>query len=277
MTDDCGLLNLASCIPQKLFEFISSIVMSPLQILLNFVKTYLIQPVDISGFGYIWAVIIYILSMFYGLLLVYSGVNFIISGYDVVKREKAKEWFRNIIIMIVLVQMSYFIYAIFIDINSYLTSGIVNMISPTFFNLTTDSIVDLGLQMILGFLFMLTLVGTVLLLVLRYIVVAVGIVILPIGIFFYFIPPLREYGQMIINVLATFMFVPFFDALILLAISILSGGQSFSNFNIGLMIAGFSIINFLMFYLMVFSAIKAIVRKAEQIATPFIKIASLFA
>lgn len=277
MTDDCGLLNLASCIPQKLFEFISSIVMSPLQVLLNFVKTYLIQPVDISGFGYIWAVIIYILSMFYGLLLVYSGVNFIISGYNVVKREKAKEWFRNIIIMIVLVQMSYFVYAIFIDINSYLTSGIVNMISPTFFNLTTDSIVDLGLQMLLGFLFMITLVGTVLLLVLRYIVVAVGVVVIPIGIFFYFIPPLREYGKMIINVLATFMFVPFFDALILLAISILSGGSSFSNFNIGLMIAGFSIINFLMFYLMIFSAIKSIVNKTEQIAMPFIKIASLFA
>jgi hypothetical protein len=277
MTDDCGLLNLASCIPQKFFEFISSLVTAPLQVLLDFVKNYLVLPVDLSGFGHIWAVIIYILSMFYGLLLLYSGVNFIISGYDMVKREKAKEWFRNIIIMIVLVQMSYFIYATVIDINSLLTSGIVNMISPTFFNLTTDSMTGLGLQLLLGFFFMITALITTLLLVLRYIVVAVGVVLIPIAIFLYFVPPLREYGRMMLNVLATIIFVPFFDALILLAVSIISSNPSFSNFNIGLMIAGFSIINLFMFYIMIFSAIKSIIRKGEEIALPFVKIASLFA
>jgi hypothetical protein len=277
MTDDCGLLNLASCIPQKFFEFISSLVTAPLQVLLDFVKNYLVLPVDLSGFGHIWAIIIYILSMFYGLLLLYSGVNFIISGYDVVKREKAKEWFRNIIIMIVLVQMSYFIYATVIDINSLLTSGIVNMINPTFFNLTTDSMTGLGLQLLLGFFFMITALVTTLLLVLRYIVVAVGVVLIPIAIFLYFIPPLREYGRMMLNILATIIFVPFFDALILLAVSIISGNPSFSNFNIGLMIAGFSIINFFMFYIMIFSAIKSIIKKGEEIALPFVKIASLFA
>lgn len=277
MTDDCGLLNLASCIPQKFFEFISSLVTAPLQVLLDLIKNYLVLPVDISGFGHIWAIIIYILSMFYGLLLLYSGVNFIISGYDVIKREKAKEWFRNIIIMIVLVQMSYFIYATVIDVNSLLTSGIVNMISPTFFNLTTDSLAGLGLQLLLGMFFMITSLITALLLVLRYIVVAVGVVLIPIAIFLYFVPPLREYGRMMINILATIIFVPFFDALILLAVSIISSNPSFSNFNIGLMIAGFSLINMYMFYIMIFSAIKSILHKGEQIAMPFVKIASLFA
>lgn len=277
MTDDCGLLNLASCIPQKFFEFISSLVTAPLQVLLDLIKNYLVLPVDISGFGHIWAIIIYILSMFYGLLLLYSGVNFIISGYDVIKREKAKEWFRNIIIMIVLVQMSYFIYATVIDVNSLLTSGIVNMISPTFFNLTTDSLAGLGLQLLLGFLFMITALTTALLLALRYIVVAVGVVLIPIAIFLYFVPPLREYGRMMINILATIIFVPFFDALILLAVSIISNNPAFSNFNIGLMIAGFGLINMYMFYIMIFSAIKSIISKGEQIAMPFVKIASLFA
>ena len=277
MTDECGLLNLASCIPQKLYDFILGVINAPIQPLLDFTKSLLTEPVNLSIFGSLWVIIIYILSMFYGLLLLYTGFNFIISGYDIVKREKAKEWFRNILIMIVLVQMSYFIYATFIDLNSLMTSGIVNMIDSKFFLLTADNIVNLGLELFLGFFYMLTLIFTVLLLTLRYVVVAIGVVLIPVGVFLYFIPPIKEYGRLIINTLAVIMFVTFFDSLILLAGAKIVQIPLFENFKIVVMITCFSIVNFLMFYIMIFSAIKSAVKTADSISSPFISIAKYFA
>ncbi|VVB79040.1 Uncharacterised protein [uncultured archaeon] len=276
MTDECGLLNLASCIPQKLYDFFLGIVNAPIQPLLDFTKSLLTEPVNLSLFGSIWAIIIYILSMFYGLLLLYTGFNFIISGYDVVKRERAKEWFRNILIMIVLVQMSYFIYATFIDMNSLMTYGVVNMIDSKFFLLTADNIVNLGLELFLGIFYMLTLIFTVLLLTLRYVVVAIGVVLIPVGIFLYFIPPIKEYGKLIINTLAVIMFITFFDSLILLAGAKIVQIPLFENFKIVVMITCFSIVNFLMFYIMIFSAIKSAVKTADSVISPFASIAKYF-
>jgi hypothetical protein len=107
---ECGLLNLATCLPQKFFEYVESILNAPLQPLLNLAKDLLSAQVSIELFSGLWAIMVYVLSMFYALLLIYSGFTFIISGYDVYKRENAKEWLKNIVVMIILVQASFFIY-----------------------------------------------------------------------------------------------------------------------------------------------------------------------
>jgi hypothetical protein len=277
MTDDCGLLNLATCIPQKFFDFIIGILNAPIQPLLDATKSLLTEPVNLSAFGSIWAIIIYILSMFYGLLLLYAGLNFMISGYDVAKREKAKMWFRNILIMIVLVQMSYFIYATFIDISSLMTSGIVNMIDQKFFLLTADNVVNIGLEIFFGLMYVITLLFTVLFLTLRYVIIAIGVVMIPIGIFLYFIPPLNSYGKLIVNFLGICIFVTFFDSLILLAGAKIIELPIFDNIKILVMITCFSIANFLMFYLMLFSALKSAFKTGEGIATTVASVAKYFA
>jgi len=276
MADECGLLNLATCIPQKLFDFIISVINAPIQPLLDLTKSLLTEPVNLSIFGSIWAIIMYILSMFYGLLLLYAGFNFIISGYDVIKRDKAKTWFRNIIIMIVLVQMSYFIYSTFIDINSLITSGIVNMVDSRFFLLTADNIINIGLELFLGLIYVITLLFSVLLLTLRYIFVAVGVILIPIGIFLYFIPPLNSYGKLIINFLGICIFITFFDSLILLAGSKIVEIPLFENFKILVMIACFSIVNFLMFYFVIFSALKSAFKTGENVAGNIASVAKYF-
>ena len=277
MSEECGLLNLATCIPEKLYDYFLNIINAPIQPLLTFVKSLLTEPVNISLFGSIWAIIIYILSMFYGLLLLYSGFNFMISGYDAVKREKAKEWFRNIFIMMIMIQMSYFIYSIVIDMNSLMTSGIINLTDEKFFLLTADNLINLGLQFFLGIFYVLTLIFSVIFLALRYIIVAIGIVFLPIGIFFYFIPPLNSYGRLIVNFLGICIFVTFFDSLILLAGSKLVELSIFANFKIVVMISVFSIANFLMFYLMFFSALKSAFKTGESIAGTVASVAKYFA
>lgn len=277
MSDECGLLNLATCIPQKFFEFIMGIFNAPIQPLLNFTKSLLTEPVNLSLFGQIWAIIMYILSLFYGLLLLYAGFNFMISGHDIIKREKAKEWLRNILIMIVLIQMSYFIYSVFIDISSLLTTAIVNMVNAKFFLLTADNIVNLGLELLFGILYVLTLLFTVILLTLRYVTVAIGVVFIPFGIFLYFIPPLNSYGRLIINFLGISIFVTFFDSLILLIGSKIVEIALFENFKVLVMITCFSIVNWLMFYLLFFSAIKSAFKSGEKVAVTVGSVAKYFA
>jgi len=280
MTDECGLLNLATCIPQKIYDFILNVINAPIQPLLNFTKSLLTEPVSLSTFSSIWAIMIYILSLFYGLLILYSGFNFMVSGYDVAKREKAKEWFKNILIMIILVQASYFIYSTIIDMNSLLTSGIINMVDPQFFMLTADNIVNIGLQFFFGTLYVLTLIFTSLFLAFRYMFVAVGVVFVPIGIFLYFIPPLQGYGKLILNFLGICIFITFFDSIIFLAGAKLVEIPLFANFKILVMVSIFTATNLLMFYLMFFSAIKSALNTGKEVYgnVAFVtKIAALFA
>ncbi len=256
-TEDCGLLNLATCIPQKIFDFLIYLLNAPLAPLLTLVQSLLTEPVDISLFGSIWAIMIYVLSLFYGFLMLYSGFNFMFSGHDAVRREKAKEWFRNTIIMSVLIQASYFLYSLVIDISSLVTNGTMNLISQTFFQLTIDNIVNVGLQFFFALFYVLVLVLSAFILTIRYLIVAFGVALLPFGIFFYFIPPLKSYGKLILNFLGVCIFVTFFDAVIFLVSSRLLTIPLFANMKILVMISAFSIANLLMLYLMFFSIIKS--------------------
>ncbi|MFA5856895.1 MAG: hypothetical protein WC867_06030 [Candidatus Pacearchaeota archaeon] len=264
--EECGLLNISTCLPQKLFEFFINILNAPIQPLLSLTKSLLTEPIKLELFVSLWAIIIYIISIFYGLLMLYSGFNFIISGYDAEKRNKAKEWFKNIFIMIVLVQASYFLYSVVIDLNSLLTAGIVNLIDPNFFLITADNITNIGLQFFFGLSYVVVLIFTVLFLTFRYIIVAAGIIFLPLGIFLYFIPPVNNYGRLIINFLGISIFVTFFDSIILLVCSRLIDIDIFQNFKILVMIAAFLIVNFIMFYFMIFSAMKSAIKTGEKTA-----------
>ena len=261
--EECGLLNLGSCIPQKIYDFFINLINAPIKPLLNFIKSLLTEPVELGLFVSLWAIMLYIISLFYGILMLYSGFNFMISGYDSIKRAHAKEWFKNIFVMIVLVQASYFLYALTVDVSSLLTSGVVNLIDPNFFLLTADNIVNIGLEFLFGILYALILLISVLFLTLRYVIVAVGVVIAPVGIFLYFVPPTRSYGKLILNFLAVAIFITFLDSIIFLVCSKLVEITLFASFKILIMITAFAVVDFLMFYLMLFSALKSAFNTGE--------------
>jgi len=276
MVEECGLLNLASCIPLKLYDFFIGILNAPIQPLLDFLKSLLTEPVKLSLFSPLWAIMIYVISLFYGILMLYSGFNFMISGHDAIKRVKAKQWFLNIFLMIVLVQASYFLYALVLDIESLLTAGIINFVDPYFFKITADNIINIGLQFLCIIFYVFTLFLTVIFLTLRYIIVAVGVVFIPIGIFLYFIPPLNSYGKLILNFLGVCIFITFFDSLIFLVCSKLIEIPLFENFKILIMISALGMANLLMLYLMFFSAIKSAVKTAENTAGTVMAVAKYF-
>jgi hypothetical protein len=273
---ECGLLNLASCIPEKLYDFVISILNAPLQPLLELIKSLLTEPVNTQLLAPLWAIILYVLSTFYGLLLLYAGMNFIVSGHDEVKRAKSKEWFQNIFLMIVFTQTSFLLYSWILDISSFMTAGMINLVDPDFFLLTADNIINIGLQFFFSFMYATTLLFTAFILMIRYLMIAIGVVFFPIGIFLYFIPPVQEYGKMILNYFGVCIFMGFFDSIIFLVCSQLITIPFLEGMKILVMIAGFSIANMLMFHMIIFSLIKSAFNKTESFAKPIIKIAKYF-
>src|SRR3989344_3087959 len=254
---ECGLTNLAVCLPEKFFEFIVSLLNAPIQPLLNFTQSLLTEPVNINTFQPLWAIIISMISLFYGLFFLFAGFNLMVSGYDSAKRENAKTWLRNVVLMILCVQASFIIYDLLIEFSGLLTQGVLNLIDPKFFLLTVDNVVNFGLQIALLVPYIVVLLLTILLLGLRYLFVMVGVVLFPLGIFLYFIPPTQSYGKLILNLLLVTIFVPFFDGIILFGASALLGIAIFANFKIVVAIVAFLSVSLLMVLLIIFAILKA--------------------
>ena len=254
---ECGLTNLAVCLPEKFFEFIISLLNTTIQPLLKLIQTLLTEPANVNTFLPLWAVIVYIISMFYGLFFMFAGFNLMISGYDSAKREKAKYWLRNVVLMIIFVQASFLIYSLVLELSSLMTAGVINIIDQNFFLLTLDNGLNIGLQLSLLVPYIIVLITTIILLGLRYLFAVVGVVFFPFAMFFYFIPPLQSYGKLITNLLLVVIFVPFFDAVLLFGASALLNISVFAGFKIILTIVAFTAVNLLMIVLMIFAIIKA--------------------
>jgi hypothetical protein len=246
--DSCSITNLGDCLPESFFNYFLDSINAPLEFILGFIEDLLAEPVDPSVFGEIWAIVIYIISMFYGLLLVYSGFNFILSGYDSAKREKAKSWLKNVLIMILLVQASYLIYVLILDVNSALTTSVFNLIDADFFVFTMDSVSEVASEIVFGFTYLAILLITVIILIIRYLIVSFGVALFPIGIFFYFIEPLKGFGKSILNFLFINIFMSFFASLIFLISSKLLETVIFSDMKMGLMMASFTLVNIMLIY-----------------------------
>lgn len=220
-----------------------NILNAPIQPFLELTLNLLSEPINLTLFFSMWVIIVYVISMFYGLMLVASGFNFIISGYDVVKRENAKQWLRNIVIMIILIQASFFIYELAIELSSIITSAVLTLVDPDFFLISVDDIGDIGLAIVFALIYVLVLIVTALILVIRYAFVAIGVVLLPLAIFFYFLPPLKQYGSLILNFLGIAIFITFFDVILLAGFSKLVDLAIFGGMQILVLISAFMIIN----------------------------------
>lgn len=256
--DECGLSNLASCIPQKIFEFMLDIFNAPLEPLLSMIRTFMENPPSIELFIGIWAIVVYCISIFYGFLFMYAGFQFLFSGHNVIKREMAKEWLKNTVIMIVLIQASFYLYGLILELSSVMTSAVLSLVNEQFFLLTADNFINIGLEFLLVIFYVIILLVTVLCLILRYIMVALGVILAPIGIFCYFIPPIKGYGKLIINILGVNIFITFIASIIILACSMLINIEIFENIKIMVMIICFLIID-LMF---IIATIHAIIKSA---------------
>jgi len=263
--DGCSLSNLGSCLVDAISSFISKILNAPLQPLVTFNKFLLSEPVKVDLFYSLWALMLYAISIFYGLLFLYAGFNFIISGHDVLRRETAKTWFRNLLIMIIVVQASYLLYQVILEIASGLTAGVLGLINPDFFLLTFDNAVNIFLEIILLIPYILVLLLTAVILLIRYAIVASGVALFPIGLFLYFIEPLRAWGRALLSFLGVNIFVTFFASIALLIFSKLTDIGAFGYFKIILMISAFLVVDFLFVYFLFFGIVRAAIRTTTSV------------
>ena len=255
--EECGITNLASCIPEKFFNFLVNLLNAPLQPLLNLIYILLTEPVNISIFSELWSIIIYMLSLFYGLLLLVVGFRFLVSGHSPEQREKAKSHLMNILIMIIFVQMSYFLYSLVLEMMSSMTIVIFDLIPNDFFLLTVDNLANVGLEITFLIPYLLTITTTLIILTIRYACVSAGVIFFAIGIFFYFIEYLNQYGKLILNGLFTLITLPFFYSIIFQTSSKLLDIPIFENFKILVMIGAFSLVILSTLFLLLFVIIKS--------------------
>jgi hypothetical protein len=265
----CGITNLGSCLVENFFEFLIYLLNLPIKALLAMINNLMIEPVNIDIFASTWSIIIYILSLFYGILLLIAGFRFIISGHSPEQRDKAKRSLANTILMMIFVQISYFLYALILKLVASMTKVVYKIIPKSFFLVTSTDFSNIGLEltMLIPYLIILTL--TVILLALRYICVSIGVVLFAIGLFLYFIEPLQSYGKLILNYLGVLVSLPFFYAIILLASSKFLELEIFSDFKILVMIGGFTLVNLVTILLALFVIFKA----ANAVSGPISQVA----
>ncbi|MBI5066141.1 hypothetical protein HZA97_07945 [Candidatus Woesearchaeota archaeon] len=266
------LTDAITAIPEMLLDLFLDIINAPIRPLLSFIKTLLGEPPSTSIFKSIWSIVVYIFSFCFSLILVFCGFSFILSGHDVEKREKAKDWLKNTLILIILLPASYFIYELILQFSAGLTNFVLNIIRPEFFLITSNNLGDIFLSLALSIPYLIVLLLTGIVLVIRYALISAGVIFFPIGIFFYFISPLKSYGSFIINFLMINIFIGFINALFLLAFSKLVELPVFSTLKILVMISAFLIIDLITIFAMVFALIKAAVNFGKTVVNPVVKI-----
>jgi hypothetical protein len=266
--EECSITNLASCISQSFFNFLLGLLNAPIQPILTLVYNLLTEPVNINLFLEIWSIIVYILSLFYGLILIYVGFKFMFAGHSPEEREKAKSSLAKTLIMISLVQASFYLYGLVIEVVSALSSVILNLLPQYFFLLTIDNITNMGLQFVFLGPYLIAVLVTLIHLVIRYMIVSFGVIFFSIGLFFYFIEPLNSYGRLIINFLFATISLTLFYSIIFLASSKLLAIPIFEHTKILVMIGAFNIANSLTLIAVLFIIIKS----AISIASPVSKV-----
>ena len=247
--NNCSIFKLTNCIKDMSYSITYTTGLAA-QPLIKLIQTLMIEPPNIEIFKQVWKVITSIISIFYIFFLLYSGIIFITDSNNIIKRHKAKESIKNMIIAIILVLASYYLYTLLIEFNSTLTSYIFTNINQDFFKLTSNNIINARLQLILIIPYILVLLLTCIMFGIRYLLVSFGIILFPIGIFLYFVPFLRSYGKLIINILILLIFISFISSIILLGSSMLANSEVFNNFSILFYIISFLIVDF-SFYLLI--------------------------
>jgi hypothetical protein len=242
LADSCSITNITSCLPEVLMEYVLYVINLPISSLLTLVESLLTADVSIELFESLWSVIRYIISVFYLFFILYAGVTLVVGSASPIKRAHAKEMLQNGIFMMILVQGSFYLYDLLTTLGANMSNALLSQVDPVFFLLTIDSMTNIGLQFLFGMFYVIALLCTVLLLVLRYIVVSVGVVFFPVGIFLFFVPPLKGFGRIILNTLGILIFITFFDMLIILASSMLLDIALFTDFKILVMIVCFATI-----------------------------------
>lgn len=160
-----------------------------------------------------WKSIILIISSFYLLLFLIIGFMFLFSSINQEKRVQAKEWLKNAFLMLVGVNASFVLYKLILE----LSTAITKFVWVTGFEQFFESNILNGASALTLIFFSFSIGLTLITLFLRYIFLLIGVVFFPIAIFLYYIPPLKNWGKIVFNLIGIALFMQFLDVIVFVA------------------------------------------------------------
>src|SRR3989344_8246552 len=257
--NSCGFTNLSACFT----GFLESFFNAPLKPLIDLFKELIVSSASPDIFKPVWGVIVLFCSLASMIFIIFNVIKLVMYAEYPLKRHQAKEGLKNIVIIAVLLPLSYYIYTMLLVFNSLLTNNFIQNINTSFFEVKFDNITSSILNLLLYLFYIVILIITDIILVLRYFILSVGVVLFPLGIFMYYIDCLKSYGVLIINFLLSNIFAGFITSLILIIVSMLSSVQIFENYQVIFSISGLLITDTILLVMMFFVVIKASVHGVE--------------
>jgi len=255
------LNNLPGCITESVLGTFTSGFAYSIDQFLSASFTLIAATPDLHWFCTPYNNIMSIIESLYSLAFIALGFYYVFRSTDIEGRLAAKEWLKNLVMMIAILSFSFELFDILVSLNSYLTLSFLqyasqDVFSPSiaftslvfaFFVLSTSSfIVWLAFMTILA----------------HYLLTPFLLLLFPISIFLYFMPFTKEWGTVFLKLIVSVVFMSAIDALLIMSLSILfsSPDPNLANSLIRGMtiILGFSLIgvlNLFIFLAAVFSII----------------------
>ncbi len=246
------LTNLPGCITESFIGTFTSGFAYAIDQFLSASFNFIAATPDLHWFCTPYNNVMSIIESLYTLAFMGLGLFYIFRSTDVEGRLAAKEWLKNIFLMILALSFSFQIFEVMVSVNSYLTTSFLSYATRDVFNPAT-AFASLAFAFIILSTATFVLLLAFLTLLARYLLIPFLLLLFPISIFLYFIPFTKEWGLTFLKLIVSVVFMTAFDALLIMALSLLFSTPD-PNLASGFIrataiILGFSLIGILNFFL----------------------------
>ena len=205
-----SLAELPAAVVEQFFSVFQGILAVFLTSLLAITKLFIVTNPDISPMFPLWQTIVYVISLFYLMLFLIVGFLFLFSSIDAEKRLQAKQWFKSTVIMIAAVGASFQLYELFLGLGS----AVANYLWSTEFEALFQANGLPTLNLVLLMFYSLAVLSAFITFFVRHLFLLIGAAVFPIALFFYFIPPLKAWGKMLLEILFAGVLMQIIDVII---------------------------------------------------------------
>lgn len=174
-------------------------------------KQLLVSSPDVEVMKNAWAMVVEIITGLYILVFFAVGLLFTMSFLGAEKKVLAKEWFKGLVVMIVLVAFSFEIYKLALSLTDAISSAFIGLIPDEFFNM--QNILSAGV--IGALVYSMGAMFALFTFFIRHVFVMLGAVLFPLGIFLYYNIPFRNWGLAVFNLIGSMLVLQVLDIIIL--------------------------------------------------------------
>ena len=214
------ITNLPGCMIDSLLSTVSSGLSQTVNQLIPSTLSLIGASPSLSWFCGPYNNVMAVIESLYSLAFMGTGLYFILASVDVDGRLKAKDWMKNLFLMVLFLSVSFPLFQLMLSLNSSITSSFITQSTKGLFVLPAMAGSAIFAIVILSsgiFLLMLTF-GTLLG---RYLLIPFLFLFFPVSIFLYFVPFTKEWGETFLRLIISVVFMSSIDALFILALAAL--------------------------------------------------------